>query len=161
MQAGLECCDKPNKWFMYCNSALVTRTSQISEHWNAASQKGKNKASVWLNRSKKCPISLKGGTSHFVCLCAYFSVLRTELRTAKCSFVHTVWCPMQLWKGKIHATESNQTQFFLCPKLLVNFCTQPWPFKPQEQTELALLLCRNYAMRQKHGLQVNPFSFFG
>lgn len=82
----------------------------------------------------------KGRTSHFVCLCAYFCVLRVELRTAKSAFVSPEWCPVPLWKGKKYKPQSlsHQAQFFLCPKSLVNFCTQSWPFKAS-QTDRARL----------------------
>lgn len=102
-------------------TALVTRTSQISELWNAASAKRKNEVSVWLNRSKKCIISLKE-----LCFPLHLPMCMfcPNSRAEDCkTLVSTVRCSVQAWKGKIHAIKSIRTDSFLPVSQSINLWT--------------------------------------
>lgn len=102
-------------------TAIVTRTSQISELWNAASAKGKNEISVWLNRSKKCIISLKE-----LCFPLHLPMCMfcPNSRAEDCkTLVSTVRCSVQAWKGKIHAIKSIRTDSFFPVSQSINLWT--------------------------------------
>lgn len=135
-QAGPECCSKPNKWFVHCSSALAPRTSQSSEHWNAAAQKGKNEASVCPKTGKKCLIPCRGWDCPPPLPMCIFCALRAELRAAECAFVSTG----QFWRGK--HSQAKQAQIFLCPKSLtceLLYPTMTFSASQTDRTGLALV----------------------
>lgn len=96
----------------------------------------------------------EGGTALLVGLCEY-SVCWEQSRErqnvpllAQCSY-----------GGQTHGRARQSRLSFSCvpSPSLANFCTQPWPFQPHKQTELALLLCSKDVMRQR---QAKPFFSF-
>lgn len=128
-----QCCSKPKEWFVYAAllhspqqaTSLSTETLLLKRERIKLLSDQTGARNVWF--------LWKGSMSRSVCLCAYFCVLRVELQNVL--LLHSMMSAA-IMEGKIHARVSHiRLRFSSVPIYsLVNFCTQPWPFKPDKQS---------------------------